>query len=249
MLAMFFFLALYLQNIKGYSPLQAGVRFLPSTALIIVIGPIAGRLTDRIGPRFLMTGGLLAVAGSLFWQSFLQVNTSYGFLIGAFALMGVGMGFVMSPMSTAAMNAVDATKAGVASGVLSMSRMVGGTFGVAVLGALITALGRSRLDTLLPHSSAVVRTRLADALGTGGGRQGHLPGRLLAASHDAFVYAMTSGVRIGAGVAVLGAALAWLLIVRDPAPGRVAVGDPTASSQITRVERAAADAAPEPVSI
>ena len=119
MLAMFFFLALYMQNIKGYSPLQAGVRFLPSTALIIVIGPIAGRLTDRIGPRVLMTGGLLAVAGSLFWQSFLHVNTSYGFLVGAFVLMGVGMGFVMSPMSTAAMNAVDATKAGVASGVLS----------------------------------------------------------------------------------------------------------------------------------
>ena len=60
------------------------------------------------------------------------------------------MGLVMSPMSTAAMNAVDQTKAGVASGVLSMSRMVGGTFGVAVLGALIAAVGRTKLDELLP---------------------------------------------------------------------------------------------------
>ena len=57
MLAMFFFLALYMQNVKGYSPLEAGVRFLPSTAVIIVVGPIAGRLTDRIGPRPLMTPG------------------------------------------------------------------------------------------------------------------------------------------------------------------------------------------------
>ena len=72
MLAMFFFLALYMQNILGYSPLQAGVRFLPSTLVIIVVGPIAGRLADRIGPRPLMVAGLLLVAGSLFWQSFID---------------------------------------------------------------------------------------------------------------------------------------------------------------------------------
>ena len=69
MLAMFFFIALYMQNILGYSPLQAGVRFLPSTLMIIVAAPIAGRLTDRIGPRALIVSGLVAVAASLFWQS------------------------------------------------------------------------------------------------------------------------------------------------------------------------------------
>ena len=71
MLAMFFFLALYMQNIKGYSPLQAGVRFLPSTVVIILVAPIAGRLSDRIGPRPLITAGLLIVAASLFWQGHL----------------------------------------------------------------------------------------------------------------------------------------------------------------------------------
>src|SRR6185295_5097346 len=88
MLAMFFFLALYMQNVKGYSPLEAGVRFLPSTLVIIVVGPIAGRLTDKIGARPLMTIGLVLTSLSLFWQSFLEVDTSYSFLIGAFALMG-----------------------------------------------------------------------------------------------------------------------------------------------------------------
>ncbi len=121
------------------------MRFLPSTVVIIVIGPIAGRLADRIGPRIPMTIGLVLVAISLFWQGHLAVDTSYAFLVGAFVLMGLGMGLVMSPMSTAAMNAVDQAKAGVASGVLSMSRMVGGTFGVAVVGALISGLGRSQL--------------------------------------------------------------------------------------------------------
>ena len=150
MLAMFFFLALYMQNIKGYSPLQAGVRFLPSTVVIILVAPIAGRLSDRIGPRPLMTAGLLIVAASLFWQGHLAVDTSYGFLIGAFVLMGLGMGLVMSPMSTAGMNAVEPSKAGVASGILTMSRMVGGTFGVAAMGALITGLGKAKIDDLLP---------------------------------------------------------------------------------------------------
>ena len=61
MFAMFFFLALYMQDVLRYSPLQAGVRFLPSTVMIMIVAPIAGRLADRIGPRPLMTGGLILV--------------------------------------------------------------------------------------------------------------------------------------------------------------------------------------------
>ena len=67
--------------------------------------------------------------------------------------MGIGMGLVMSPMSTAAMNSVPSNKAGVASGMLSMFRMVGGTFGVAVTGALISAIGSSKLESALPAAS------------------------------------------------------------------------------------------------
>jgi EmrB/QacA subfamily drug resistance transporter len=219
MLAMFFFIALYMQNIKGYSPLQAGVRFLPSTGVIILAGPIAGRLTDRIGPRPLMTLGLLIVAGSMFWQGHLSPDTSYGFLVGAFVLMGLGMGLVMSPMSTAAMNAVEPTKAGVASGILSMSRMVGGTFGVAAMGALVSGLGKGRIDALLPALSEEQRSRLADSLGAGGARLG---GDIGTAVQDAFVYALNNGLRIAAVISALGALLTWLLIADKPAPAPVA---------------------------
>jgi MFS family permease len=215
MLAMFFFIALYMQNIKGYSPLQAGVRFLPSTAVIIFAGPIAGRLTDRIGPKPLMTLGLLTVAASMFWQGHLTPDTSYGFLVGAFVLMGLGMGLVMSPMSTAAMNAVDPAKAGVASGVLSMSRMVGGTFGVAAMGALVSGLGKSRLDDLLPNVPESARSKLADSLGAGGAQVG---GQVGDAVQSAFVFALNDGLRIAAVVAALGALLTWLLIADKPAP-------------------------------
>jgi EmrB/QacA subfamily drug resistance transporter len=219
MLAMFFFLALYMQNVKGYSPLEAGVRFLPSTGVIILIGPIAGRLTDRIGPKPLMTAGMLVVAGSMFWQGHLTPDTSYGFLVGAFVLMGLGMGLVMSPMSTAAMNAVEHTKAGVASGILSMSRMVGGTFGVAAMGALVSGLGKGRIDELLPNVPEDQRAKLADALGAGGAQVG---GRAGAAVQDAFVYALNSGLRLAAIVTVLGALLTWMLIADRPAPAPAA---------------------------
>jgi MFS family permease len=137
MLGMFFFLSLYMQNVLHYSPLEAGIRFLPTTLMVIVVAPIAGRYTDRIGPRPLIVVGLSLVATSLLWQSFLTPTTGFGFLFPGFVLMGIGIALVMSPMSTAAMNAVDQTKAGVASGILSMSRMIGGVLGVAVLGAFI----------------------------------------------------------------------------------------------------------------
>jgi EmrB/QacA subfamily drug resistance transporter len=210
MLAMFFFLALYLQNIKGYSPLQAGVRFLPSTVVIIIVGPIAGRLTDRIGPRPLMTSGLLLVAGSLFWQGHLAVDTVYASLAGAFVLMGLGMGLVMSPMSTAAMNSVEPTKAGVASGILSMSRMVGGSFGVAAMGALISTLGSHRLGQLLPQLPSAARSKLTDALGSGAGT--HVGGATAHALQDAYVYSLNQGLRVGAAVALVGAILAFVMI-------------------------------------
>ena len=77
MLAQFFFLALYMQNILDYSPLQAGIRFLPSTLVLVVMGPLAGRLTDRVGPRPLMTLGLVVVSAALFTQSGITVHTGY----------------------------------------------------------------------------------------------------------------------------------------------------------------------------
>lgn len=86
--------------------------------------------------------------------------------------MGLGIGLVMSPMSTAAMNTVDRTKSGAASGVVSMSRMVGGTVGLAVMGALVTTIGRSKLDSGLPHFPAAARAKLANALGAGAGLAG-----------------------------------------------------------------------------
>jgi len=182
------------------------------------------------------------VAASLFWQGHLAVDTSYGFLVGAFVLMGLGMGLVMSPMSTAGMNAVEPSKAGVASGILSMSRMVGGTFGVAAMGALITAIGRSHLDQLLPGLPAERRAQLADGLGAGGLRVG---GRIGAAVQDAFVASLNDGLRIASALTLVGALAAWLLIadrVKAPAESDAEAGAEAAAAK-PAAEPAPAEAA------
>jgi EmrB/QacA subfamily drug resistance transporter len=136
MLGMFFFLALYMQNVLGYTPLEAGVRFLPTTLMIMVVAPLSGRLSDRIGPRWPIVAGLSLTTAALFMFTQIGAGTTYSDLLPAFILMGTGIALTMSPMSTAAMNSVPVAKAGIASGVLSMSRMIGGTFGVAAIGAL-----------------------------------------------------------------------------------------------------------------
>jgi EmrB/QacA subfamily drug resistance transporter len=160
MLGMFFFLALYMQNILGYTPLEAGVRFLPTTLMIMAVAPLAGRLSDRIGPRWPIVAGMTLTTVSLFLFTQIGDGTTYSDLLPAFVLMGVGVALTMSPMSTAAMNAVPVAKAGIASGVLSMSRMIGGTFGVAAIGALF----QSEAGSALTSSREAFISALGDAM-------------------------------------------------------------------------------------
>jgi EmrB/QacA subfamily drug resistance transporter len=231
MFAQFFFITIYMQNILHYSPLETGLRFLPSTLVIIVMGPLAGRLTDKVGPRPLMTLGLVTVSAAVFVQSHITAHSGYGLLLPGFILMGLGMGLVMSPMSTAAMNAVDRTKAGAASGVLSMSRMIGSTFGVAVMGALVATIGRSKIDELLPHLSSPARATIANGISSGGSFAGHhVSAQIVSASREAFVSALGTGLTVGAAVTMFGAIVAWILIE----PRRKQVESETAESAATQ---------------
>jgi len=238
MLAMFFFIALYMQNALHYSPLEAGVRFLPTTLVLIVLSPICGRLADRVGSRPLLTFGLLCISGALFWQSRITTQSGYGFLIPAFVLMGVGMGFTMSPMSTAAMNAVDRTKAGVASGVLTMSRMVGGTFGVAVVGAIIAAVGQAKLDAKLPGLPAGARSKLAEGIGQGGVAGAHpIPPGVTSVLRDAFVSSLSTGLLLGSAVTLVGAVAAWALVRATGAPPEGQPGAPSLAGPTPEAEQ------------
>jgi EmrB/QacA subfamily drug resistance transporter len=214
MLGVFFFLALYMQDILGYSPLEAGIRFLPSTLMIVLVAPVAGRMADRFGPRWLIAAGLAIVSASLFSFSGIAVDSSYLDLLPGFVLLGIGIALTMSPMTSAAMNAVAVEKAGIASGVLSMFRMVGGSLGVAVTGAIFQGLIRSKLDSDLAGTgvSAAQRSELAHQFGGGSseGLHGMTPGQAkqaVAAGQDAFVYALGHAMTVSAAVALTGAVL------------------------------------------
>lgn len=139
MFGVFFFVSLYVQNILGYSPTKAGAIFLPMTLLIIVVAPIAGRTSDRIGSRWLMGGGMTIVGVSLLLYQRVGVHSDFWTLLPAMLLGGVGMAMTMSPMTSAAMGAVPVDKAGVGSGVLNSFRQVGGSLGIALMGAILAS--------------------------------------------------------------------------------------------------------------
>jgi EmrB/QacA subfamily drug resistance transporter len=215
MMGVFFFLALYMQDILGYTPLEAGIRFLPSTLMIVGIAPVAGRLADRFGPRWLIAGGLTLVAASLYSFSSIAVDSGYLELLPGFMLLGIGVAMTMSPMTSAAMNAVPVQKAGIAPGVLSMFRMVGGSLGIAVTGAIFQGLVSSRLGDLLAGSgvSAAQQSRISNSLGSGS-TEGAVSGlgpaqvkQVQAAGSEAFVYALGHAMTVSAIVALIGAAI------------------------------------------
>jgi EmrB/QacA subfamily drug resistance transporter len=145
MFGVFFFISLYMQNVLGYTAVRAGAAFLPMTLLIIVIAPLAGRASDRLGSRWLMTGGLTLVGCCLLIFAQLQQDSSYWSLLPAMVLGGIGMASTMTPMTAAALSAVPVDKAGVGSGMLNTFRQVGGSLGIAIMGAILATTSKSSL--------------------------------------------------------------------------------------------------------
>ena len=116
MFGVFFFVSLFVQGILGYSPVQAGAAFLPMTLCIIFVAPVAGKLSDRLGSRWLMSGGMLLVSVSLLLFSFLDESSTFWDLFPALVVGGVGMALAMTPTTAAAMGSVPVDKAGVGLG-------------------------------------------------------------------------------------------------------------------------------------
>jgi EmrB/QacA subfamily drug resistance transporter len=148
MFGVFFFNSLFVQNILGYSAIQTGAIFLPMTLLIVVLAPQAGRFSDRIGSRWLIGGGMTLLSISLLLFSRLDVGSDFWTLLPGLLVGGVGMALTMTPATAAAMGSVPVDKAGVGSAVLNSARQVGGSLGIAVMGAVIAtqthgARGRS----------------------------------------------------------------------------------------------------------
>ncbi len=141
MFGVFFFISLYVQGVLGYSPTQAGATFLPMTVLIILVAPQAGRLSDKFGPRWLITVGQALLAVSLFLFSRLGLHSDFYDLLPALLLGGLGMALSMAPLTSAAMGSIPVDKAGVGSAVINSMRQIGGSIGLALMGAIIASQG------------------------------------------------------------------------------------------------------------
>jgi EmrB/QacA subfamily drug resistance transporter len=176
MFGVFFFVSLYMQNILGYSPVQTGAAFLPLTVLIILVAPIAGRTSDRIGSRGLMTAGMILVATQLILFSRLAIDSTFWNLLPGLLVGGVGMALTMTPSAAAATRSVPVDKSGVGSAVLNSARQVGGTMGVAIMGAIM-------------------------ASEVGGDR-----------TPEAFMRGFERALLVAAGIAIVGAVVAYALV-------------------------------------
>jgi EmrB/QacA subfamily drug resistance transporter len=137
-----FLLAQFFQTAQGYSPLAAGLRTLPWTAMPIVVAPFAGLLSDRIGSRPLLAAGLALQATAIAWLAvILAPGVSYTLLVVPFVLAGTGMALVFAPASNAVLGSVAPAEVGMASGATNVIRELGGVLGIAVLASVFSAHG------------------------------------------------------------------------------------------------------------
>jgi len=141
MFAQFLYLALYLQIVRGYSPLETGIRFLPLSLLSFVAAPIAGRLSTRVPVRFLLGGGMALVGLALVLMHGVTATSSWTALLAGFIVGGIGIGFVNAPLASTAVSVVPPRQAGMASGVNNTFRQVGIATGIAGLGAILQSYG------------------------------------------------------------------------------------------------------------
>ena len=153
MFGMFFFLTQFLQKIMGFSPLRAGLAFLPMTFALFAVSRLAPRLMPLLGAKPLMITGMVPAIASMAWLSRVSPETGYwSGVFGPMLLIGVGMGLVFVPLTTASLAGVPAADSGAASGLVNMLQLAGGSLGLAVLVAVFgTASGHATSPHALTH--------------------------------------------------------------------------------------------------
>jgi EmrB/QacA subfamily drug resistance transporter len=214
MFAMFLYLTIYLQGVLDFSPLEAGLRFLPLTILGFVVAPISGSLSHRVPIRVLLGCGLTLVGVGLLLMHGLSPDSSWTALLAGFVIAGIGIGTTNPGIGQAAIAVVPVEKSGMGSGINTTFRQVGIATGVAGLGAVFQGRVDSKLEAMLPHAPS----GLGEAVASGGSRavsELPLPPAIqLKAQHAAdiaFVSGLNDILVIGAIVCFIGAVLGFLL--------------------------------------
>ncbi|MFJ5923984.1 MFS transporter [Kitasatospora sp. NPDC092948] len=238
-----FFGVFYTQSVRGYSALQAGELMLPLAVAQLVFAPRARLVVDRIGVRLTCAGGMVLVTVGFLGYAFLTASSPIWLLIVIGFVMGAGMAHVMPPVTVAIMSALPREKAGAGSALNNTFRQVGGSLGIAVLGALLSTVYRNGMDDHLAPVPEQFRSRAGESIEStlGAAEKLHLPD-LVDPAKDAFIHAMHVVAGVSGGVTLVGAALAMLLL-----PGKLAAAPGGPGARTGAQERADSGANPAKV--
>jgi EmrB/QacA subfamily drug resistance transporter len=223
MFSLFLYITLYFQNSLGYSPLHAGLRFLPLSLLSFVVAPIAGRLSARVPIRALIGGGMLLVGIALLLMRGLDASSGWTALLAGFIIAGVGVALVNAPLASTAVSVVPPERAGMGSGINSTFRQVGIATGTAGLGALFQHLLADKATGPLARVPAEVLAQGRPQVAGPGGREAYL---------SLFTSALNDLFLVGAIVAFAGAVLSFLLIRQRDFLASQAAGAPAAEAEV-----------------
>ena len=213
MFSMFPYLSIYLQNILGYSPLAAGLRFLPLTSFVFFVPLVMRRFAARIPLRVMIGVGLALVAAGLALMYGLNSGSHWTALLAGLVVGGIGIGIANPAIAAAALRVVDPSRTGMASGINNTFRLGGVAVGVAALGALL----ENRIESSLQPTAGENAHELAGAVSSAGVRAVAQHPELVDSARSAFVGGLNDLLLTGSALLLVGA-LAAALLLRTPAP-------------------------------
>jgi len=224
MFSMFFVLTQYLQYVQGYSPLASGVRGLPFAFTMIIVSPRAADLTTKYSARKMVGGGMGLLAVGLMMMSFMAIDTPYWYIALCLVIMAAGVGVSMPSLSSGIVQSVPFHKAGVGSAVNDTTREVGGAIGIALVGSIVTSIYRSHLSSALaalpPALADLARDNVGKALAVADAASqsaGPEAGAALRNSvRESFVSGAHVGLRVGAALVALAAAVVYARMHEEP---------------------------------
>jgi EmrB/QacA subfamily drug resistance transporter len=218
MFSMFLYMVLYVQNVLGYSPLEAGLIFLPISMLSFFAAPVAGKLSTRFPVRAFLGGGLVLIGIGLLLMGGIDPSDDWETLLAGFIVAGIGIGTVNPPLASTAIGVVKPPQSGMASGINNTFRQVGIATGIAGFGAILQGRVEAKLSDMLASTPAAgVAERLGDAVASGqvGAVAGAAPPQareaVARAARESFISGLNELFVVAAAVAFVAAVLAFAL--------------------------------------
>ncbi len=233
MFALFLYLTLYLQSFLGFSPIEAGLRYLPITVASFIVAPLAGMALAKVRARFLMSAGLALTGVGLLLMAGIGVDSEWTALLAGFIVSGIGVGLLNPVIADVALSVVPKEQSGMAAGINDTFRQVGIAVGIAAWGAIFLGTGASKAQEVagasLDHTEA---RQLVEATSSGALQEAvsSLPPGARATVRDAaeqgFVHGLNEIIVLGALLCFAGSAIALWMVRESDIEREVVTGEP-----------------------